>query len=125
VLEQGVTTSSFDKFVTRIAVTDVARQVDSRWRCFYYSPRLSKVPSDQYGFDHVTIASHLDAMWAELQTGVPTINGYSGSAPPGWWTLYASNVGEDADRERLQRALGDWVSRHSLSSESIGWIVGR
>jgi len=26
----------------------------------------------------------LDAMWASLESGVPTLNGYSGTEPPGW-----------------------------------------
>lgn len=28
---------------------------------------------------------NLDAMWASLETGIPTINGYSGHNPPGWF----------------------------------------
>ena len=125
VFEQGVTTSAFDKFGTRSAVAEVARQVNGQWQCFYYSPRLSEALIVRYGFDHMIVVSHLDAMWAELQTGVPTINGYSGSSPPGWLTLYASNITRDGDRERVQGALAGWASRHSMSPERVGWIVGR
>ena len=32
----------------------------------------------------VSLISHVDAMWASFNTGIPTINGYSGGTPPGW-----------------------------------------
>jgi hypothetical protein len=37
-------------------------------------------------------AGHVDAMWASFQTGVPTLNGWAGTEPPGWRFREASSV---------------------------------
>ena len=61
--------------------------------------------------------------WAELETAIPTINGYSGSTPPGWLPLYSSSVSSDADRERVRQALHQWAAAHSIAPDKIAWIV--
>ncbi len=72
--EQGVTTESFDAAANRAAIARVAQQVEPGREAFYYRP----------GPNPVFYIYHLDAMWASLVTGVPTINGYSGYNPLGW-----------------------------------------
>lgn len=34
--------------------------------------------------DFKSYALQLDAMWASLETGIPTLNGWAGAEPPGW-----------------------------------------
>jgi hypothetical protein len=118
-LEQGVTTSSFDKAAQRRAVAELARRVDPRRRCFYHGFyvrfRLPDTPVNEH---------HLEAMWAEIQTGIPTVNGYSGVSPPGWLPLYHADLVGDGDRQRVERALKDWATRHSLRVEEIGLVLG-
>ena len=97
-------------------MADLARRIDPRWRCFYYSPRHSALPINQY---------HLDAMWAEIETGIPTINGYSGLAPPGWSPLYDADFKEQPDLDRLGEALGEWALFHQMRRREIGWVVNR
>jgi hypothetical protein len=67
----------------------------------------------------------MDAMWAELDLGMPTINGYSGMCPPGWLPLYDSRVSREADIERLGPALFKWAWLHGLRSGEICWVGGR
>jgi hypothetical protein len=50
----------------------------------------------------------VDAMWAALRTGVPTLNGYSGNEPPGW----PFSAG-GADR------LRDWCSGHGIDPDRV------
>lgn len=60
-------------------------------------------------------AAELDAMWASLLAGQPTLNGYSGQFPPGW----ASEFGEDCLELPLRiRAHQVWaIERRSVTSE--------
>ena len=118
-LEQGVTTSSFDKAAQRRAVADLARRVDPRWRCFYHGFYVRDRQPDTPVNEH-----HLEAMWAEIQTGIPTVNGYSGVSPPGWLPLYHADLMGEGDRLRVERALRDWATRHSLRVEDIGLVLG-
>ena len=60
-------------------------------------------------------------MWAELLTGVPTINGLSGNSPPGW--DFAQLTLRDArDEQRAERLLGEWARRWHLDADRLCWI---
>ena len=87
-LEQGVTTPSYDRDEHRTAVAALARRIDRRDTAFFYSPHHARSTHFKY---------HIDAMWAGLETGVPTINGYSGNFPLLWRGLTDPNVEEECD----------------------------
>lgn len=74
-LEQGVTTGSYDAAENRRTIESLARRVPADCEAFAYLVPVPRKQSEYY---------HLDAMWAALETGVPTVNGYSSHAPPGW-----------------------------------------
>ena len=118
VLEQGVTTTSFDKVTMRAAVSKLARQIDRHRTSFYYSPHVTgkSINMNKY---------HLEAMWAGIEANVPTINGYSGVAPPSWLSLSDLHIDGEADIHRLGHALGQWAAQNGLEPESICWIRGR
>ena len=121
--EQGVSTPSFDKQANRDDIASVARRVDRRADAFYYSPRNSPYPSWK---------ANLDAMWAGLESGVPTINGYSGGTPVGWRSL------EDFERPKRRRPVlprgssgrmeqDPWPERPEnlvIGGPLDGWVVG-
>ena len=115
-LEQGVTTPSESKSAWRATASEVARRVDRGCTSFYYSPHSPELEINEY---------HLDAMWAEIETGVPTINGYSGHCPPGWLPLYYSPIYGETDINRIEPALRQWAARNQLEPERICWIGGR
>jgi hypothetical protein len=112
-LEQGRTASFFEKIPLRQKVDSLARRID-RKRCaaFFYSP---SDPSRRVDY------AQLDAVWAYLASGVPTLNGYSGNAPPEWGLGDAQSV-TDADETRLAAAIGDWESLKGLSPQAVCWI---
>jgi hypothetical protein len=114
-LEQGMTTGSFDKGENRAAVTALARRVDRRDAAFYYSPHDASIPGYQY---------HLDAMWAGLECDIPTLNGYSGHYPPGWAAIGAANVEDECEYPCLEFALFRWAGERGLPLGGVGWVGG-
>jgi hypothetical protein len=112
-LEQGVTTGSFDKYDNRETISALARRVDDGFEAFYYSPHDSPFPP---------FKANLDAMWAGLECGKPTINGYSGSTPYGWRALEDSNETGLLDFLRIGLALDKWRSSYGRSVHSFQWI---
>lgn len=127
ILEQGQTVGTFDKYQMRNDVAQIQREVMRR-RCdfFYSSPVLRETPTGSMAGPHYW-KYQIDAMWAQLETGVPTLNGYSGSAPPG----YPDRLGDSAillsnssDEVQIDSALRVWMMSNHLSSEKICWIRG-
>jgi hypothetical protein len=114
-LEQGMTTESYDKDEHRAAVAALARRIDRRDMAFYYSPRDAQLLLYRY---------HLDAMWGGLESGVPTINGYSGNYPPDWSLLYFTNIKEECDALCLDTLLRRWIDRRGLARDRVGWVGG-
>jgi hypothetical protein len=49
-----------------------------------------------------------DAMWISLRTGLPTLNGFSGWAPPGWELLGAADPSGAARR---------WIAHSGLREQ--------
>jgi hypothetical protein len=114
-VEQGVTTPSYDKDENRRTIAAIARRVDRRDAAFFYSPHHALMPPWKY---------HIDAMWASLECGVPTINGYSGNRPRGWGPLSDPNIAEECDFLCLAVPLRRWIEQHHLEHARVGWIGG-
>lgn len=114
VLEQGHRADSFDKLELRDEVAQLGAEVDpSSCRFFFYSPRTDgSEPEYRY---------QIDAMWAAYATGIPTLNGYSGNAPPAWH-LGGSELKTADDEKRLAGALADWMREHGLDPAGLCWI---
>jgi hypothetical protein len=104
--EQAVTTDTFDAAANRAAIASLANQVDQARVAFYYHPQES-LPFPR---------PHLDAMWASLETRVPTVNGYSGHAPHSWHGFYKI----DADPEvGVEATLAEWERSQGLLPNHI------
>jgi hypothetical protein len=114
-LEQGISTSSFDKQGARERIQTVASWVecDGKPRAFFYSSHRPGYPNWN---------DHVDAMWAGLVTDVPTVNGYSSSVPPGWWPLYESAVCEKGEENRVRESLRRWSRTTGIPPEEIAWV---
>lgn len=63
-----------------------------------------------------------DAMWAASVAGVPTINGRSGSMPPGWGLGFAYHAEAIADRRTIRRRLFDWVVASGVDRSRVVWL---
>lgn len=107
---------SFDKLAIRADVAAIAEAVDpDRCGYFYLSPRNP--------VDHVNWKSQLDAMWAGLEIGVPTVNGWSGYPPTQWdWRLLDNAIDTPQDERELERALRSWIATRALDPAGFCWI---
>lgn len=115
VLEQMMRLPAFDKQKSRAAIARLVEQIDPRWETFYYSPRCDIPRFDPHIFQ-------IDAMWAALETRVPTINGYSGHMPPGWHELEYCYVGENGVTALLDNPLNAWITSRGLDPKRVGWV---
>jgi hypothetical protein len=110
--EQARSIPSYDKHAIRAQVQALAARVGAECRAFLYTPIGSDMP-------HWMI--HLNAMWASLERGIPTLNGYSGQTPPEW-DFDPPNLTTSADEARLRKSLDHWVAIHHLDASRICWI---
>lgn len=112
--EQLVHTAAYDKLAVRRRVQQLADRVPpTAARFFYSSSRGDRTEA------------HLDAMWASLICGVPTINGSpDGNMPPGYEIF--NNVTTDPEQFReLQRGMDRWLALNGLDPASVVWIRDR
>ncbi|HEX7507046.1 MAG TPA: hypothetical protein VF550_09760, partial [Polyangia bacterium] len=93
----------------------VERELGPQCKYFFYAPILK---SDSFPG---VWKYQIDAMWAQLEGGVPTVNGYSGNVPPGW-TLGNNLIHRPSDEVRIQAAVQDWVRRNSLTPRELCFI---
>jgi len=103
-LEQGVSFAHFTPADDRARVDGVAAAVSRGCAAFVYTPPPDGWPPWR---------SHLDAVWATDTARVPTLNGYSGNAPPGWM-LEDCFVRGPEDQARIDAAVTDWIRRWHL-----------
>lgn len=94
----------------------------SHWR-ESYSTAMAKIPKDLPSSSILFFSQdlsksipnqELDAMWAALNLGLPTLNGYSGNYPPGFKQGYGTDCAEISRRIRAYT-----IFLHSTNSENI------
>ncbi len=113
VLEQGQSLGSYSRDELRARARAVASQVGPGCAAFFHA---------EAGGGRSREEIQLDAMWAALDTGVPTVNGYSSNFPPGWDLLDARIDEPAGGRARLRSALDRWAASRSVSASSICWV---
>ncbi len=111
VLEQGKTTPAFDWRERWDHLALLAEQLPSGCGAF-----LLFDPDPASKTENWKI--HMDAMWLQMLTGVPTINGYSGSAPPGW-PFTEPRIGVKLTAARLDENVEIWAKAKGLDPRSI------
>jgi hypothetical protein len=100
---------AYDRARPAARVARVAAAVPPGCPAFFYSPVLS--PQAHW-------VTQLDGMWASLETGVPTVNGYSSNLAPGWTPLMAHVVRDPGER-RVHRDLEAWEAANGLPVGSV------
>jgi hypothetical protein len=108
VAEQGARLESYDKYDMRARVARVVNGIGPGCTLFVYMPAEDGDPQH----------FHADAMWASMERGIPTLNGYSGNQPPEWpfANTRAPTPSEDsAVNERVSR----WAAKWHLDAASI------
>jgi hypothetical protein len=114
-LEQGLSGPTFDRFQARADVRAVAERIRPDCASFFYAPTAGEAPDYKY---------QLDAAWAAMEAGVPTMNGYSGNAPPGW-KLQDNRRFDPAAAELQDSALAAWTRSRGLPLERVCLIEAR
>jgi hypothetical protein len=114
-LEQGISTSSFDKKDAQARIQAAAAWVerDGKPRAFFYSSQRPGLPNWN---------DHVDAMWAGLAAGVPTVNGYSSSYPQLWAPLYKAAICGKGDEDFVRSCLRRWLQTTGIPLEEIKWV---
>ncbi len=103
---------AFSKTLDRRDIQLITRELGPECEAFFYSPVGGTAPLWKY---------QNDAMMASLASGVPTLNGYSGNAPPGWGLGYIGLPHALADGQ-LRAQLDAWMSLQHLDPARICWL---
>lgn len=69
----------------------------------------------------IPVSVQLDAMFASLATGIPTLNGYSSYSPLNW-DLRLLDPQSEAERESFAIRARWWTTRHGLDPGRVCWI---
>ena len=114
VLEQMHRAESFGIAEAREGVAQIRAALDSSCRFFLYTPWRDGESTPAYRYQ-------VDAMWAAYDSGVPTINGYSGNAPRDWPFEDCVLKSRD-DEKRVGGALADWMRERTLDPSGLCWL---
>jgi hypothetical protein len=102
----------YDAVERDAVVARIERAIPEGSAAFYLAnPELDEGPLAQ-----------LDAMWASLLKGVPTVNGYSGVFPSGFPPLLFESFEQPDQRQPQRAALAEWTERHAAEFEQVAWI---
>jgi len=111
-VEQGISAPTYNKREQRDRVSRIASRVDPRCEAFFYHTRRD-------GSWIAYVDYQLDAMWASLESGKPTINGYTSVWPRDWIELRVCAFLPDPE---VREALYDWARSRNLDLHGIEWI---
>jgi hypothetical protein len=112
VVEQGETTPTYDKIQIREDEQIMARAID-REKCVAFLGNVLQGREPYYKYQ-------IDAMFAGMRAGVPTINGYSGIYPHGW--SFTPNVHGENEARYNAGALGAWMRLKGLDPQKVCWV---
>ncbi len=113
-LEQVQTTPSYNKEEIRSEVAQIAKHIPANCKSFYFAIGLSPDKKPRPWFEY-----QIDGMWAEIASGIPTVNGFSGNMPPDWWPLWDPVIKTGADLTRLHLSIFKWADLNGLSKDDI------
>ncbi|HUM02350.1 MAG TPA: hypothetical protein VL084_08690 [Thermoanaerobaculia bacterium] len=114
ILEQGQSMPSYSKEEARRDVAAAVRRIPGGCRTFFVAFPAGRKPNWE---------AQLDGMWAGLEAGLPTVNGYSSNWPPGWLPLYDNLLHGPADEERLRASLRGWLAGHGLDPAGACFVT--
>lgn len=98
ILEQLNKIPSYDKYFIRNEVENLKNIAEGEKLPFFYGPIFAEGYFWKY---------QLDAQWAALLSGVPTLNGYSGVYPKSW-ALFENIIMDEKDFQKISRNLKIW-----------------
>jgi hypothetical protein len=120
IVEQVRHQAAYDKLEARSQVAEVVEGIDEYCAAFY----AVTIPRSDDPLPYNPWKYHLDAMWAQLDAGIPTVNGYSGFQAPGWRPLYENVIRDQDDRRRVTRLLREWVGDREGGPVCVVEVLG-
>ena len=99
---------SYDKNEMRARVARVVNGIGASCAAFVYMPAEEGDPQH----------FHADAMWASMERGIPTLNGYSGNMPPAW-PLADTRAPTPALDSTVSETVARWAAQWHLDPASI------
>jgi hypothetical protein len=99
----------YDKSEARARVARVANGIGTSCAAFLYTTTGGSDDPWHY---------HADAMWASMQLGIPTLNGYSGNQPPRW-TFYDIRVPTPFLDSVVSDSVTRWATRWRMNPANI------
>lgn len=115
VVEQGMRVGTYHVPTVQGRVDALAAALSGGEGPFYYVHDAA-TSGRRLGSEYI---GQLDAMWAGMQAGRPTVNGYSGNCPDGWFKLYFNSAWKERDQVRIRRELDGWLNRRGLDAASV------
>ncbi len=112
IAEQLSVPLTYDKQSIRDRVAGITARIPPGSETFFYSTSKDIAPYQ----------AQIDAMWASLATGIPTINGYSGVLPPDYGIYKNAANAFTWQRDDLARKLADWRTKWRMSPQSVLWV---
>ena len=120
ILEQAQALATYSKAYSRACVASIVGAIDRDCQAFFVSAEGGASGNEPE--IHTEVRTHVDAMWAQMQTGIPTVNGYSGHYPRDYGRLQRLVVRDAADVREIESALQSWADRWRLDRDSICWV---
>lgn len=99
--EQGQSVEVYDKAAARADRIRIEAMIGPSCGAVLFAPLNGRRMTWNY---------QVDGMWAALDRGVPTINGYSGNAPPGWG-FQQIRINDSTRAHAVQSALAHWETQ--------------
>lgn len=133
VAEQLRTVPAYPKQLVRGTVEQVREQIFDR-HLFAKESCIAFLLTEDMGLhpewpDRNTHDINRDAMYASLDVGLPTLNGYSTRPPPGWEfdpvlvpDPRVSTEKHAREMKRLRQSLKKWTERYGLTPADVCWI---
>jgi hypothetical protein len=120
-VEQARSQLSYSKDDFRRRTDEVVQLIRPHCQAFYYSVLAGR---------QVFIYDQLDAMWASMKLGVPTVNGYSSNYPPQWGSpltpgLLFNAVSTPEEEKQLGHFLDAWLAAKNVQRDDVCWIRDR
>lgn len=110
-LEQGRTLPSFPKARHLGVPMRIVDHLPPDCEAFFYSPGAGRGDVAQ-----------IDAMWAALLAGRPTVNGLASYEPQAWQPLFDPRAGDPRAVTRLRTGLEGWLAAGGGSDRSVCWL---
>jgi len=112
ILEQVIQIRHYDFQSFEREALSYTRQLKPECNCFLVSPALSERVD--------RLAVQVAAMWAQVISGVPTMNGHSGATPPGY--SLDAGVATSLNYLRTVEGISEWQERYPGTRLRLCWL---